>query len=44
MEAAAGAVEGGAWSPDEVAFADLPARFGYRLSNADAAPPPPQLP
>ena len=45
MEAAAAAVESQAWRLEEAAFATLPARFGYRLSNVDAAPPPPsQLP
>ena len=37
MEAAAAAVESRAWPLEEVAFSDLPARFGYRLSNADGA-------
>jgi Protein of unknown function (DUF2946) len=38
METAAGAVERGAWAPQEVAFAALSQRFGYRLSPAaDAA-------
>jgi hypothetical protein len=32
MLLAAGWVEGGIWVPREVAFADLPARFGYCLS------------
>ena len=32
MLLASGAVESGAWMPREIAFADLPARFGYRLS------------
>ncbi|HEX2540647.1 MAG TPA: DUF2946 family protein [Caldimonas sp.] len=44
MEAAAAAVESRAWQPEEVAFATLPARFGYRLSNVDAAPRALQLP
>jgi Protein of unknown function (DUF2946) len=34
MEAAADAVERGLWVPEPVAFAELPARFGYRLSPA----------
>ncbi len=34
MELAADAVEAGAWSPGEVPFATLPARFGYRLVPA----------
>ncbi|MBL8303963.1 MAG: DUF2946 family protein [Ideonella sp.] len=34
MEAAADAVERGAWPVVEVAFGDLPARFAYRLSPA----------
>jgi Protein of unknown function (DUF2946) len=38
MEAAADAVERGAWAPQEIHFAALPRRFGYRLSPAaDAA-------
>ena len=38
MEAAAEAVEHGAWAPQEIVFAALPQRFGYRLSPAaDAA-------
>ena len=43
MEAAADAVERGHWAPEPVAFAELPARFGYRL-RADAAPTPSQPP
>ena len=31
MLLAAAAVESGAWAPREVGFAELPARFGYRL-------------
>ena len=31
MEAAAGAVESGAWQPTELAFGELPQRFGYVL-------------
>jgi hypothetical protein len=37
MEAAAGAVECGAWPVSEVLFAELPARFGYCLSPAASA-------
>ena len=45
MEAAAAAVESQAWPVQEVAFADLPKRFGYRLSAVDEpAAPSPQLP
>jgi hypothetical protein len=44
MEAAAAAVESAAWQPTEAPFAALPARFGYRLSHADAAGRPAQLP
>ena len=41
MEAAADAVERGHWSPETVAFADLPARFGYLLrADAPASQPP----
>jgi hypothetical protein len=36
MEAAAGAVESGAWAPHDTRFDELPARFGYRLSPAAA--------
>jgi len=32
MLQAAGLVESGAWAPREVVFAELPLRFGYRLS------------
>ncbi|MCE9659947.1 MAG: DUF2946 family protein [Burkholderiales bacterium] len=41
IEAAADAVERGLWAPEPVAFADLPARFGYRLRAAgpDTHPP-----
>ena len=38
MEAAADAVERGLWAPEPVAFAELPARFGYRLRADGAAP------
>ena len=39
MLLAATAVERGAWTPRELAFAELPGRFGYRLSpQRDAAP------
>jgi hypothetical protein len=41
MEAAADAVERGLWTPEPVAFADLPGRFGYRLRAAGAASHPP---
>ncbi len=34
MEAAASAVESGAWAPSDAAFASLPQRFGYRLAPA----------
>ena len=34
MLLASAAVERGAWSPQPAAFAELPARFGYRLSPA----------
>ncbi|MBX3603655.1 MAG: DUF2946 family protein [Piscinibacter sp.] len=38
METAADAVENGTWRPAEIRFAELPGRFGYRLSPAaDAA-------
>jgi hypothetical protein len=37
MEAAADAVERGHWAPETVVFAELPARFGYRL-RADFPP------
>ena len=42
MGAAADAVEQGAWAPQELAFAQMPGRFGYRLRplpapGADAA-------
>jgi len=36
METAAGAVESGAWAPQDTRFDELPARFGYRLSPAAA--------
>jgi hypothetical protein len=36
MGIAAAAVEAGAWRPQEMPFADMPARFGYRLSPAAA--------
>jgi hypothetical protein len=32
MDTAADAVVGGLWVPQEVAFAELPVRFGYDLS------------
>ena len=31
MLQASGVVESGAWAPQQIAFAELPARFGYRL-------------
>ena len=34
MEQAAEAVENGTWRPVETRFAELPGRFGYRLSPA----------
>jgi hypothetical protein len=37
MEVAAGAVEAGAWQPEEVRFDALPARFGYVLRPAAPA-------
>ena len=36
MEAAADAVESGAWSPTDARFDDLPSRFGYRLKPEKA--------
>ncbi len=36
METAAGAVESGAWQPQDIRFDRLPERFGYRLSPAAA--------
>jgi hypothetical protein len=40
MDVAADAVLQGAWTPEAASFAELPARFGYRLSpQADAARP-----
>jgi hypothetical protein len=44
MEAAAAAVESQSWRPEEVAFAGLPARFGYQLSSIDPGAAPAQLP
>jgi len=38
MEAAADAIEAGAWVPQETSFAELPRRFGYRLSPAATQP------
>ena len=35
MEAAADAVERGEWTPAELPFATMPARFGYQLAPAD---------
>ena len=37
MNAAADAVEAGLWAPQELPFATMPARFGYRLSPGAAA-------
>jgi hypothetical protein len=37
MLLAAGVVESGAWVPQDVAFAELPVRFGYRLSPQPGA-------
>lgn len=37
MEVAADAVEAGHWQPREMRFADMPARFGYRLKPAPPA-------
>jgi hypothetical protein len=34
MELASGEVEAGRWQPQTIAFAELPERFGYRLSPA----------
>jgi len=34
MELASGEVEAGRWRPETIAFAELPQRFGYRLSPA----------
>ncbi|WP_140632273.1 DUF2946 family protein [Methylibium rhizosphaerae] len=40
MDAAADAVNSGAWAPQNIRFSELPARFGYRLSpQAQAALP-----
>ena len=40
MQAASDAIEAGVWTPVEVRSADLPRRYGYRLSPAaDAFPP-----
>ncbi len=45
MEAAADAVDSGAWLPQDTRFDALPARFGYRLSPAaDAAAADPDAP
>jgi len=41
VDLAADAVERGLWQPAELAFADMPARFGYRLRPA-AAPAAPR--
>lgn len=37
MLGAAGAVDAGVWQPQEMAFADMPARFGYQLRPQPAA-------
>ena len=37
MGLAAEAVEAGLWQPDELAFGEMPARFGYRLRPAPPA-------
>jgi hypothetical protein len=39
MGLAAQAVDGGDWVPAELAFADMPARFGYVLRPQDKAGP-----
>jgi len=39
MDAAADAVEQGAWRPGEARFDELPARFGYRLVPAPSGQP-----
>ena len=41
IEAASDAIERGLWAPEPVAFAELPARFGYRLraDRPEAHPP-----
>lgn len=44
MDLAAQAVESGTWHPQEVRFADLPERHGYRLSPAASRPPAPAKP
>lgn len=36
MDAAADAVDAGVWSPEEIRFADMPARFGYCLNPQPA--------
>jgi len=38
IETAADAIEAGLWSPAEIGFAELPDRFGYRLSPAASQP------
>jgi hypothetical protein len=38
MDAAADAVEAGLWTPQEMAFADMPARFGYVLNPSPTVP------
>jgi hypothetical protein len=37
METAANAVESAQWTPEDARFAELPARFGYRLKPAPLA-------
>lgn len=39
MDAAADAVSSGAWAPQPITFAELPARYGYRLSPQTLQPP-----
>jgi len=38
IETGADAIEAGIWRPAEIRFAELPARFGYRLSPAASQP------
>jgi len=38
MLLASGVVESGAWTPQSIAFAELPPRFGYRLKPRPDAP------
>lgn len=37
MDAAADAIEAGLWRPQEIAFADLPGRYGFALSPKEKA-------